>query len=59
MARYKQLSIPPNKFKPIEELTRRYNEKYDTDLKPPKIVVMAARRMLENFDKETGEASDD
>lgn len=51
MATYKHLSIPPEEFKHIAELTRQFNAKNNTDLKPPKIVVMAAKRVLADLEK--------
>lgn len=50
MAKYKHLSIPPNEFGPIEQLTKLFNEKNNTDLSPPKIVVMAAKRVLADLE---------
>lgn len=52
MANYKHLSIPPEEFEPIEQLTKLFNKQNNTDLKPPKIVVMAARRVLAELAKE-------
>lgn len=50
MAKYKHLSIPPDEFEPIEQLTRLFNAKNNTDLSAPKIVVMAARRVLADLE---------
>lgn len=57
MAKYKHLSIRPDDFDPIERLTKLFNDQNKTDMKPPKIVVMAARKMLadmETYDDTTG-----